>query len=213
MKQTPLSKLIGKVQEGNSDAVDELASHFFDQALVIARQTLPKPPTPVVDHEDLALSALRSFCLRIRDGRIEYQGDKQLVALLKTIVGTKTKRLFEYHFAEKRDPRRKQSLTEADCNASATPPELHEQFDMQQFPVDPDDRSAVSRILESLQHELRDLFVALTNVLDEHPRRALFLMLEQDFDNREMARQLGRSVASVERYRQLIREKIRLLTD
>lgn len=206
-KPATLSKLIALVRQGNSEACDELANSFFAQALFIAQKRLPKSPSPVVDHEDLAISALRSFCLRIRDGRIEYLGDKELVGVLKTIIRAKTNRLFEHHFAEKRDSRKLVSIqTNLSPEDFAGEVKLH--INGIEVSIGQKEQPAVSRILESLQGELHDLFRSLVTILDEHPRRAMLLLLENDLSNQQLAEHLGRSVASVERYRQLIREKL-----
>lgn len=211
MTEIPLSQLVESVRNGDSEASDKLANSFFGQALFLAQKRLPKSPSPMVDHEDLAISALRSFCLRIRDGRIEYRGDKELVGVLKTIIRAKTNRLFEHHFAEKRDSRR---LVSIPGNVSAEHPadELSLQIDGVELVIDSDERPSVARILDSLQTELHDLFRSLVSILDEHPRRAMLLLLENDLNNQQLAERLGRSVASVERYRQLIREKLTQLT-
>ena len=205
------SRLVEKVRQGDLAAADDLADSFFNQAIFLAKDQLPNSPTPAADFEDLAISALKSFCIRIRDGKIEYLGDRELVGALRKIVKAKTNRLFEHHFAEKRDARKVKGAFDPAPETERCE-KLEDQFtlflDGDELIVDPEDQPAVARILESLQSELHGLFKTLLNRLDEHPRRALLMLLEQDLSNEELARRLGRSVASVERYRQLIREKL-----
>lgn len=202
--------LIEKVRQGDEQATLDLASHFSDIAISFARMCLPTSPTSSVDHDDIANSALKSFFIRLQDGRIEYFGDRQLIAALRKIVKAKTNQLFEKYLSRKRDVRRLiqgESIDLLQHEAYFPSPEflVGEDWDLG---IAPEDRLIVTRILQSLQQNLHGLFKSLAADLDEYPRKALFLMLEADLSNEQMASRLGRSVASIERYRKLIREKL-----
>ena len=201
------SCLVEKVRLGDLEATDELAAYFVDAALEIARFCLPVSPTASVDHEDIANSALKSFFVRLQDGKLEYQGDRQLIAALRKIVKAKTNRLFEKCLAGKRDVRKLRSELPVGSFAMVhTPVSVMDDKLADEF--SPTDKIVVERILGALQDELHGLFLALISELQEYPRKVLFLMLEADHSNEEMAQRIGKSVASIERYRKLIRVKL-----
>ena len=143
----------------------------------------------------------------IRDGGIEYQGDKQLFALLHKIVDGKIRKLWQYHLAQKRDIRRVNSIEAEGAGIPIQTPASNG-VSLDSIYVTPAEQPAVDRVLADLQTELRGLFGNLLSDLDEHPRKLLLAMLETDANNEDLARKIGRSVASVERYRQLIRHKL-----
>ena len=201
-----ISALISETLKGSSEAENQLAQFFLSKAVVATKRKLAGK-LPTEDQEDVALSAVKSFCLGIRDGGIEYQGDKQLFALLHKIVDSKIRKLWQYHLAQKRDIRQVNSLeTGGVGNPIQTP--ASNGLSLESIHVTPEEQPAVDRVLADLQTELRGLFGSLLSTLDEHPRKLLLAMLESDANNEELARKIGRSVASVERYRQLIRYKL-----
>ena len=201
-----ISALISATLKGSSEAENQLAQFFLSKAVVATKRKLAGKLS-TEDQEDVALSAVKSFCLGIRDGGIEYQGDKQLFALLHKIVDGKIRKLWQYHLAQKRDIRQVNSIeTEGAGNPIQSPAPNGVSLDS--IYVTPDEQPAVDRVLADLQTELRGLFGNLLSDLDEHPRKLLLAMLETDANNEELAQKIGRSVASVERYRQLIRHKL-----
>ncbi len=211
----PFTGLLEKVRQGDEEATIDLANHFSRIAIAFARTCLPTSPTSSVDHDDIANSALKSFFVRLQDGRLEYLGDRQLVAALRKIVKAKTSRLFEMYLSEKRDVRR--LLPNESIDLLPREPDLPslgflmgEDWDLD---IDQADQLAVKRILQSLQQDLHGLFKSLAAALDVFPRKVLFLMLEAELSNEQLAERLGRSVASIERYRKLIREKLQEIHD
>ena len=201
-----ISALISATLNGSSEAENQLAQFFLSKAVVATKRKL-SGKLSTEDQEDVALSAVKSFCLGIRDGGIEYQGDKQLFALLHKIVDGKIRKLWQYHLAQKRDIRQVNPMDTADAGI---PIEAFTQngMSLESIHVTLEEQPAVNRVLADLQTELRGLFGNLLSDLDEHPRKLLLAMLESDASNEELARKIGRSVASVERYRQLIRHKL-----
>ena len=180
-----------------------------------------KPPTtcvklhgllPIEDQEDLALSAVMAFCLGVRQGNIRYQGDRQLFALLHKVIQEKIFNLWRFRFAQKRDIRQVETLKNLDVDAAFSSP-IKDQTFLENLHVTPDEQPAVDRILTSLQAELHGLFSELIAKLDEHPRKLLLAMLETDATNDELAKKIDRSVASVARYRLVIRRKIKELNN
>ena len=201
-----ISSLISATLDGSTEAENQLAQFFLSKAVVATKRKLAGK-LPTEDQEDVALSAVKSFCLGIRDGGIEYQGDKQLFALLHSIVDRKIRKLWQYHLAQKRDIRQVNSMETASDGYPIQSPASNG-ISLESIHVTPEEQPAVDRVLADLQTELRGLFSNLLSDLDEHPRKLLLAMLETDANNEALARKIGRSVASVERYRQLIRHKL-----
>ena len=203
---TSISALISATLNGSTEAENQLAQFFLSKAVVATKRKLAGK-LPTEDQEDVALSAVKSFCLGIREGGIKYQGDKQLFALLHKIVDRKIRKLWQYHLAQKRDIRQANPIETAnDGNPIQSP--VQSGISLESIHVTPEEQPAVDRVLADLQTELRGLFSNLLSDLDEHPRKLLLALLESDGNNEELARKIGRSVASVERYRQLIRHKL-----
>lgn len=201
-----ISALISETLQGSSEAENQLAQFFLSQAVASSQRKL-HGKLPTEDQEDVAISAVKSFCLGIRRGGIEYQGDKQLFALLHKIVDRKIRKLWQYHLAQKRDIRQVNSMETVDGGNPIQSP-VQNGILLESIHVTPEEQPVVDRVLTDLQTELRGLFGNLLSDLDEHPRKLLLAMLESDANNEELARKIGRSVASVERYRQLIRHKL-----
>lgn len=55
-----------------SAAAQMLWDAYFQQMVQIARKRLPRTPNQVSDEEDVALSAFKSFCMGIKEGRFEH---------------------------------------------------------------------------------------------------------------------------------------------
>ena len=202
-----LSQIVRLAGNGSEDAANKLATYFLGKANSATRDKL-RGKSNKEEEEDIAQSALKSFCLGIQNGRYEYQGDKQLYGLLHKIIDNKIQRMWQYHFAQKRDIRMRADL-EHD-------PEVLDQPALvaaDSIIISSDEQAVVDRILPELQVELLGLFQNLLGSLSEHPRRLLLTMLESDATNEELAKTIGRSVASVERYRTLIRSEIKSLGD
>ncbi|MEL7267130.1 MAG: ECF-type sigma factor [Planctomycetota bacterium] len=198
-----LSRLLHEAREGSQEAENRLAEYFLNQAISAAQKRLVGK-LPAEDHEDIAVSAVKSFCMGIRSGTIEYQGDRQLFALLRSIVDSKVRKLWQYHFAQKRSlERQSTAAVEEQSRFAPLPGEAGSNVQ-----VSNEDQPAVDRILIDLQSELHGLFGYLVTSLDEHPRKLLLMLLETDATNEQLAQKIGRSVASIERYRNLIRKKL-----
>ena len=210
MANLSLKQLFDAAVAGDKNAESELADYFFDHAIRLAKLNLPTAPDAIADHEDLAVSAMKSLCGGIRRGHFEFRGDAQLHSLLKLIVSRKTKRLLRKHYQGK------EILTEADLGSDGIPfqnigltPEFIGILEDSSVKLAKDEMPVVERILSVLPSELHGFLKQLLNELDDQPRKALLLLMEHNLSNKELGKRLGRSKATVERYRMLIREKIK----
>lgn len=210
MQNESLSDWVKDAAGGSRLAEEKLAAFFLDKAL---EATAKKLTLTAEDREDVALSAVKSFCFGIRRGGISYQGDGQLFALLYKIIDTKIRKLWQYHLAQKRDIRKREPLDGVENEQLGSYPLGRQALPADSIHVNLEEQAAVDSILSELQTDLHSLFAELLNELDEHPRKLLLTMLETDASSEELAAKIGRSVASVERYRSLIRHKIGMLAD
>jgi DNA-directed RNA polymerase specialized sigma24 family protein len=211
--ETSVSQCIESVQNGDSEAFERLANIFLPAAIQNARNATTGAPNQF-ESEEIANSALKSLCIGIRNGKISFQGDKQLFALLKQIVVRKVKRLWKYYLADKRGIRQK---VDPSNNSGFELPLLdlckatngNSVFvSDRSICLDANEQMIAEQVLSMLAPELKGLFTELVMSLDEHPRRALLLLLNEDLTDAELARKLGRAVSSAERYKKLIRDTL-----
>lgn len=77
------------------DAVRVLWERYFDRLVRLARARLRQAPGSMIDAEDVALSAINSFCRRTADGRFPRLDDRQdLWRILMTIAARKAAGVF-----------------------------------------------------------------------------------------------------------------------
>lgn len=84
------SEWLARLCQGDSAATSRLWETYFERMVLLARKQLRGTTRAVRDEEDVALSAFHSFCLGIRQGRIQInQNDVNLWPLLVTITMNK----------------------------------------------------------------------------------------------------------------------------
>jgi DNA-directed RNA polymerase specialized sigma24 family protein len=92
-----------RLKAGDQQAAQELWNRYFAQLVVLARKKLRFVPTALADEEDVALSALDSFCRGAREGRFpDLQDQNNLWALLVVITARKACDLIQHERRQKR---------------------------------------------------------------------------------------------------------------
>ena len=82
---------IDGVRKGDSLAAQNLWAAYFEKLTSVARTQLEGARKTAVDEEDIALSALKSFCMAAKDGRFEQLVDREsLWPLLVSITAHKS---------------------------------------------------------------------------------------------------------------------------
>ena len=89
-KTPSLHQCIEAAREGDEDALNQLAGYLLPKAFEIARMKM-QALSPMEDHEDIAVSAVRSICMRFRRGVYEFLGERELGGLLHQFVMTKVR--------------------------------------------------------------------------------------------------------------------------
>jgi len=101
--QTDLAAMISGAQSGDEQAIADLWEYCFPRLLRHARGKLPAHLRRVLDEEDVALSAFKSFCLRAADGTLgPIRGRDELWKLLYTITSRKAHGYVRHQTREKR---------------------------------------------------------------------------------------------------------------
>jgi RNA polymerase sigma-70 factor (ECF subfamily) len=107
-----IASLARRLAAGDPGAADVVFDRFVGRLVGLARARLDPRLAARVDPEDVVQSALRSFLVRCRDGRLELADPDRLWALLATLTVRKCHRQAEAHFADKRDVRRESAPDE-----------------------------------------------------------------------------------------------------
>ncbi len=179
---------LSKLREGDSEAAQRVWDRYFTRLVTLARKKLHGKRFGIADEEDLAISALDNFCRNARDGRFPQLTDSDgLWRLLVVITARKALHLCRNEGRLKRDPRA------ANCTAERlVDGPLIEQY----LGNEPTPEFAAS-VTEECQR--------LIGLLDEDQQAIAIAKLE-GLTNPEIAARINRSLRTVERKLQLIRE-------
>ncbi len=98
-----LTQWISKLSDGDERAAEVIWEQYFQKLVTYARRKLDGMPRRAVDEEDVALSAMHSFCRGMQGGRFEKVDDREdLWKLLVTITARKACAKRRHHHAQKR---------------------------------------------------------------------------------------------------------------
>ena len=216
MNESNLAVLFERAQAGDETAQNDIANYFFPQAAEQAKHVVCRGP--VADEDDIALTAIKSLCFAINDGRVEYRGERELGALLKSIVGRKARKYWRLENAKKRGEGKTIGENELagrseDENglslAGVAQYECNSIFiDENAVALTPEEIELSEKIQANLQADLVGLFRELLSRLAPKPRQALLYLLDKPYTNAELAREMNHAVASVERFRAAIKRKL-----
>ncbi|MCS7469441.1 ECF-type sigma factor [Stieleria sp. ICT_E10.1] len=98
-----VSRWITGAELGDQDSIARLWEHCLPRLLAYSRTKLPDHLRRILDEEDVALSAFKSFCLRAADGTLgEITGQDELWKLLYCITSRKANGYIRHQSREKR---------------------------------------------------------------------------------------------------------------
>ena len=187
----PITRWIDGLRQGEDEAARRIWEKFVERLLAVARQRLRRVNRTTYDEEDAVLSAFQSFCAGVRRGRFPQLRDRDdLWRLLFVITSRKVADQHAFQRRDKRDARREESSDPFDTRATAAREEL--------FVSDEPSPAFASECEDQLRHLLEQL------QHDDLKRIALLKM--EGFTNQEIASQLSRGLATVERKLRTIRE-------
>lgn len=184
---------ISLLKAGDQQAVAPLWERYFNQLLLLARQRLRAGSRAVADEEDVALSALDSFCRGLEQGRFPQLMDRNgLWPLLVVITERKAIDWFHNQQRLKRGGGKVlgESALEGGEDSSLAP-------GMGRVPDPLPDPALAALLAEECQR--------LLGQLDER-LRALALLKMEGYSNQEIAKRLGCALRTVERKLERIRD-------
>src|SRR3954470_19860049 len=98
-----ITNCIGQLKRGDSAAAWLLWQRYFHRLVGLARQKLGGEPRGIADEEDVALSALDSFCRGAMSGQYAQLVDRDdLWHLLSVLTARKAANLARHEHAQKR---------------------------------------------------------------------------------------------------------------
>jgi RNA polymerase sigma factor (sigma-70 family) len=179
-----VTQWVNQFKAGDRAAFRKLWERYFHQLVRLARRKLRGTPRREADEEDVALSAFKSFWRGAEAGRFPRLGDRNaLWVLLVVITARKALDLAARERRKKGDFRNTRPLAES------TFAEL--------IGREPDPAFAA---------EVTEECRRLLGLLPDEDLRTIALRKMEGYTNEEVAGQLGRSVALVERRLRLIRK-------
>jgi RNA polymerase sigma factor (sigma-70 family) len=194
---TPLSStvLIEQLKAGDYEAAQPLWERYYPRLVALARKKLRgRTPLRAADEEDVALSAFKSFCAGAREGRFPRLKDADgLWAMLVLITVRKAADLANRNRRQKRGGGKVRGESVFDRPAGDGKPGGLQEF----AGKDP------SPDLPAL---LAEEFERLLNQLEDDQQRSVLVGKLEGRTNAEVAHQIGRSEATVERELRLIRK-------
>jgi DNA-directed RNA polymerase specialized sigma24 family protein len=178
---------IQRLKSGDNMAVNRLWGHYFERLRRIAKKQLSFVPCRVADDEDVALSALKSFCKAAVGGKFPGLADQDdLWRILVTITVRKARRQIAHARRQKRGAGhiRGESvfLRIGDMNKEQGI-----------------DQVAADEPTPAFAVELTDQLQLLMHRLGDDDLCQLALLKLQGYGNTEIAQQLQWSLRSVER--------------
>jgi DNA-directed RNA polymerase specialized sigma24 family protein len=179
-----VTRLLQQLKAGDRQAVQPLWDRYFRRLVGLARERLRGMPRAARDEEDLALSAFDSFCRAAEAGRFPRLDDSlDLWKVLSMIARRKVCDQVEHDGREMRDHQRTRPLDDE---------EIQKIFDTEPCP----DEAAV----------LAEEMSRLLGLLTDRVMRDIAVRKLEGYTNKEIAKELNWSLATVERRLPLIRE-------
>jgi DNA-directed RNA polymerase specialized sigma24 family protein len=178
------------LREGHPEAAQRIWDRYFRRLVGLARKKLRGRRLAVADEEDVAISALDSFCRNAREGRFPQLADSDgLWRLLVVITARKAVRLVRDQGRQKRSGGRG-TLT-GPLDSQGNQPAVEELIGNEPSP------EFAARVAEEYER--------LLGLLDDDQRAIAIAKLE-GLTNEQIAARLNRALRTVERRLKLIRK-------
>ncbi|MCA9035972.1 MAG: hypothetical protein KDA91_12630 [Planctomycetaceae bacterium] len=187
--QSAMISWLGQLRDGDDAAACQLWDQYFSQLLALTRQRLRHTSRAMSDEEDIVISAMKSFCIGLRNGRFEQlTGRESLWRVLLTITLRKIADKHQFDHRGKRDISRIQSGHANDVGGDTTLETL--------LSREPDPQTAIA---------CADEIASLLERLEHDDLQRIALMKMEGFTNQEIAERVDCSRSSIERKLRTIR--------
>lgn len=210
---SPLEQWIIDSRNGHEDALNRLAGYLLPKAFEFANRKVANL-SPMDDYEDVAISAVKSICLRFRKGQLEFLGEKELGGLLRQFVTGKIRDRRKFHLQQKRNINRNaESIADSGKHGSAAQNHSVDEaktiwLDEKSLQLPAVEQAYLEEMLDGLGADVQGLFTELVKRLNENPRKVLMLITTRTMSNRQLAEAMDCAPVSIERYRNAIRRKL-----
>ncbi len=193
-----ITLLIRKVEAGDAESASELWNFCFSRLQSYCRRKLPGNLRRILDEEDVALSAFKSFCLGAQDGKFgPIDGRDEFWKLLYCIAARKAGVSLRYQQAIKRGG----GQVTGESAFLVTNPSQHGESVPR--PIEQVAESNVSPVsIEAFLTDCEELF----ELLDTDELRIIAMMRVEGYAVEEIAERIGCAKRSVERRLNLIRQ-------
>lgn len=182
-----ITQWVEQLRAGDEQAATRLWERFFTRLTAIARHRMHGRSSPMSDEEDIALSAFKSFCVGLRQGRFsELNGRDSLWRLLLVITARKVADQVAFDRRGKRDAKRIVRLHDQD----------EEELIVELVSREPTPEMAA---------EFAEQLAAMLDALQHKDLQHIALLKMEGFTNSEIAGQLNRGLSTVERKLRAIR--------
>jgi DNA-directed RNA polymerase specialized sigma24 family protein len=176
------------LREGNPEAAQRIWNRYFARLLGLARKKLGGRRLGIADEEDVAISALNSFCRNAREGRFPQLADSDgLWRLLIVITARKALHLLRDQGRHKRGGGRAPT-------GSADSPDRQQAID----------QLVGNEPTPGFAAQVAEQYEGLLGLLDDDQRAIAIAKLE-GLTNPEIAKRMNRALRTIERKLQLIR--------
>lgn len=185
---------IAQLKTGDARAAERLWENYFPRLVGLARKKLHELPRRAADEEDVALSALDSFCRAAEQGRFPRLTDRdKLWHLLVTITARKTLQLVRRERRQKRG----RGTVRGDSAFHGTPEHSDEETGLE--------RVIGSEPTPEFAAQMAEEYQQLLARLGGGDLRAIAVWRMEGYSNDEIATRLGCVPRTVERKLGLIR--------
>lgn len=177
------------LRDGHPEAAQRVWDRYFRRLVGLARKKLQGRRLVVADEEDVAISALDSFCRNAREGRFPQLADSDgLWRLLVVITARKATHLIRDQGRQKRGNGRVRSVGALDSSGN--------QLAIERLVGNEPSPEFAARLAEEYER--------LLGLLDDD-QRAIALAKMEGLTNEQIAARLNRALRTVERKLKLIR--------
>jgi len=194
MAEDEVTRWIGQLGRGDREAAQAIFEKYFDRLVFLARRHLEGLPRRAADEEDVALSAMNSFCRGVGDGRYPRLRDRHdLWRLLVTLTVHKSVDQARAVRARKRGGGRVRGESAFVSHASSSRVGIEQVMGREPTPA------FAAMVAENC--------AALLESLADETLKNVALCKMEGYSNEEIATKLGYTTRTVERKLSRIRDK------
>jgi RNA polymerase sigma factor (sigma-70 family) len=195
MPQEPtFAEFLARLRRGDDEAARQLVERFGRSLFLRAQARLDQRLRGKIDADDVVNSALKSLCVKLREGRFEVKDWGSLEALLVTITMRKCGYWREYFLAQKRDVGLERPMEEDQKGLRAAP----------EPPANEPDPAEILSLEETVSAMVREL--------SDEQKQWVRLMLE-GFTISEISERCSVTYEQVWRSVRLVKQRLKRMLD